>query len=696
MFRSSLGYSARPSRVAILLAIVVSVVTLSALSQQPAPPTAPAPELRVFDPSLIDASVDPCDDFYQFSCRNWFKRNPLPADQTSYGRFAELEELNRLQLKGILEEAAPTNASRSVNEQKIGDEYATCMDVAAIDAKGIGPLQPELDRIAALKKKSELPALLAHLQTIGVNAFFGMGAAQDYADSTAVIATYAAGGLGLPERDYYTRTDAKSVEQRQQYVAHVAKILALAGEPEAQAAKDAQTVLKLETTLALASLTVTETRDPQNLNHPTDFARFSADLPNFSLASYLAADHAPASGKINDTEPKFFAAFNTLVAKAPLNQIKVYLRWHLLHAFAGTSLPQSFDHETWGFYAHTLRGAQQEQARWKRCTSRVDGELGEALGQVYVTRYFPPQEKQRTLAMTLAIEQAMEKDVDGLDWMSPETKVRAKEKLHGVMNKIGYPDKWRDYSSLAIVAGDALGNQIRSDEFEHARDLAKIGKPVDRGEWYMTPPTVNAYYDPQQNNVNFPAGYLQPPFFSGKEDDAANYGDMGSTVGHELTHGFDDEGRQFDTTGNLKDWWTKDDELKFTERADCMVKQYDAIESVPGVHLNGKLTLGENLADLGGLWLAWIAWQEKAEAAHLDMAAKTDGYNPEQRFWIAYAQQWCTQTRPENLRAGALTDPHAPEEHRTNAILRDLPGFAKSFSCKAPQKMVSVKPCRVW
>ena len=667
-------------------------------SQQPAAASAltPALQLRVFDPSLIDASIDPCDNFYQFSCKGWFKRNPLPADETSYGRFSELEELNRQHLKGILEEVSAPVATRIPNEQKIGDEYASCMDAEAIDHKGIAPLEPELERIASLRSKSGLPALLAHLRSIGVNVFFAVVSSPDYADSNSVIASYGAAGLGLPERDYYTRTDAKSVEQRQQYVAHVAKIFELAGEPAAKAAKDAQEVMEIETRLANASLTVTEQRDPQNLNHPTTVAGLDKELSHFSLAAYLAADHAPSTGKINDSEPKYFAAFNTLLADTPLDQIKTYLRWHLLHAFAGTNLPDSFDHETWNFYAHILNGAEKQQERWKRCTERVDGELGEALGQVYVARYFPPTEKASTLALTLAIEQAMDKDIDALDWMSPATKVRAKEKLHGVMNKVGYPDKWRDYSSLMIVRGDPLGNQMRVREFNHARDLAKIGKPVDKGEWDMTPPTVNAYYDPQQNNVNFPAGYLQPPFFSGKEDDAANYGDMGSTIGHELTHGFDDEGRQFDATGNLKDWWTKDDELKFNERAGCMVDQYNAIESVPGVHLNGKLTLGENLADLGGLWLAWLAWQDKAHEAHLDMAAKTEGYTPEQRFWIAYAQQWCTQTRPESLRAGALSDPHAPDEYRANAILQNLPEFAKSFSCKAPQKMVSVKPCRVW
>ncbi len=695
MFR----HAALPYRCSFVSAavIVAGLMAAPAHCQTAAPAAAPAAhELRVFDPSLIDKSVDPCQNFYRYSCNGWFQRNPLPADQASYGRFTELFELNRLHLRKILEEAAVPSPARSPNEQKIGDEYASCMDTATVNRLGLAPIQPELDRIAALKTAAELPALVAHLQEIGVNAFFSFGSGQDYADSSAVISFYGAGGLGLPERDYYTRADPKSVETRQQYVAHVRRIFALAGEPESQAAQDAETVLAIETRLAKASLTITEQRDPQNLNHPTDVAGMEKMLTSFSLAGYVSAAHAPAAGKADDMEPKFFAEFNALVAGTPIDQIRTYLRWHLLHAYAGTSLPESFDHETWNFYAHTLNGAEKQQERWKRCTSRVDAELGEALGQVYVARYFPPEEKQQALEMTQTIEQAMDKDIDGLDWMSAATKVKAKEKLHAVMNKIGYPDKWRDYSKLEIVRGDALGNQMRAHEFEFARDAAKIGKPVDKGEWQMTPPTVNAYYDPQMNNVNFPAGYLQPPFFSGKEDDAANYGDMGSTIGHELTHGFDDEGRQFDKDGNLRDWWTKSDGEQFDSRADCMVKQYDAIEAVPGVHLNGKLTEGENLADLGGLWLAWIAWQEKAEAAHLDRTARMDGYTPDQRFWIAYAQQWCTQTRPEQLRTQAEGDPHSPDEYRTNSVLQDLPEFARSFQCKKTAAMVSPKPCRVW
>jgi endothelin-converting enzyme/putative endopeptidase len=677
----------------------------SSLSGQASPPatsggtqsTASPSELKVFDASLLDTSVDPCDNFYKFSCNGWFKKNPLPADQTSYGRFTELYELNRTHLKQILETAAAASPeSRSSNEQKIGDEYASCMDTEATNKGGITPLKPELDRIAALKSVKDLPELLGHLHRTGVSAFFAMSSNQDFADASQVILFYFASGLGLPERDYYTRTDAKSVEQRKQYVAHVTKMLALAGEPDAQAARDAQTVLDLETRLAKASLTITEQRDPHNLDHPTTVAALDNDLTHFSLAEYNRAARTPISGKANDNEPKFMAEFNRILADTPVDQMKAYLRWHVIHAYAGTSMPEAFEKESWNFYSHILNGAEKQQERWKRCTSRVDREMGEALGQVYVAKYFPPEAKERALTMTVAIEDAMGKDIDSLDWMSAETKARAKEKLKTVMNKVGYPDKWRDYSKLEIVRGDPFGNQQRVRQFNFDREIAKIGKPVDKAEWYMSPPTVNAYYDPQQNNVNFPAGYFQPPFFSDKEDDAANYGDMGSTVGHELTHGFDDEGRQYDKDGNLKNWWSKDDEKNFNDRAECMVKQYDAIEAVPGVHLNGKLTLGENLADLGGLWLAWIAWQDKANAAHIDMDDKADGYTPEQRFWIAYAQQWCTQTRPEQLRTQAQTDPHAPDEYRSNTVLGDLPEFAKSFSCKKGSKMVADKPCRIW
>lgn len=680
------------------LALLLSTGAAVAASGQTASPALgrSQSELKVFDATLVDPSVDPCDNFYRFACNGWFAKNPLPADQTSYGRFTELAELNRTRLREILEQAAVPSAQRTANEQKIGDEYASCMDTTAINKAGLKPLKPELDRIAALRSVQDLPTLLGHLHTIGVNAFFEVGATPDYANANNIISGYDAGGLGLPERDYYTRTDAKSEEQRKQYVDHVHRMFVLAGEPEARAQKDAETVLALETRLAKASLTNVEERDPQNLNHPTDVASFGKELTHFSVAEYVAAAHAPGSGKMNQAQPKFMAEFNTIVADTPLDEIKTYLRWHLLHAYAGTSTPQAFQDESWRFYAHVLNGAEKQQDRWKMCVSRVDREMGEALGQVFVAKYFPPAAKERAEDMTVRIEKAMDEDIDQLDWMSPDTKVKAKEKLHGVMNKVGYPAKWRDYAKLEIVRGDALGNQERVREFSLARDLGKIGKPVDKGEWEMSPPTVNAYYDPQQNNVNFPAGYFQPPFFSNGEDDAANYGDMGSTIGHELTHGFDDEGRQFDKEGNLANWWTKDDEAKFNERAECVVKQYDAIEAVPGVHLNGKLTLGENLADLGGTLLAWVAWQEKAKAEHVDLTAKLDGYTADQRFWIAYAQQWCTQTRPEQLRTQAQVDPHAPDEYRANTILQDLPEFAKSFKCKATDKMVIATPCRVW
>ena len=447
---------------------IVFLAAIPAFGQTPKPDTHGAP-LRVFDPSLIDNTIDPCENFYHYSCNGWFKRNPLPPDQIAYGRFTELYELNRLHLKQILEEAAKQSATRTPNEQKIGDEYASCMDTNVINKAGIATLQPELDRIEALKSIAELPTLLGHLHLLGANAFFHFSAEQDFADANQMISFYNAGGLGLPERDYYTRTDPKSEEQRKQYVDHVRKIFVLAGEPEAQAANDADTVMAIETRLAKASLTITEQRDPKNLNHPTDVASFSKELTHFSLPEYVSAVHAPATGKANDSEPKYFAEFNAVVADTPLDQIKTYLRWHLLHAYAGTSMPEVFETESWNFYDHILNGAEKQQDRWKRCTTRVDREMGEALGQVYVAKYFPPAAKKQALSMTLAIEEAMGKDIDSLDWMSPATKEQAREKLHTVMNKIGYPDKWRDYSKLEIVRGDSLGNLQRARLFNFNR-----------------------------------------------------------------------------------------------------------------------------------------------------------------------------------------------------------------------------------
>jgi putative endopeptidase len=665
------------------------------------PESSPAPSnLKVFDATLVDKSVDPCQNFYKYSCNGWFQKNPLPKDQISYGRFTELTEINRGKLRAILDDASIVTAARTANEQKIGDEYASCMDVAAINSKGIQPFQAALDSIAAVKDKKDLPVLIGELQRQGVDAFFGEGSNQSYADSSRVIAFFVAGGLGLPERDYYTRTDAKSIEQRKQYVQHVTNMFMLLGETPAVAAKDAQTVLAIETRLAKASLTVTEARNPQNLNHPMKLADLERTVPEFDFNPYLsvikAPLHDPKSDTVNVTEPRFYAELNTVLKETDLAAIKTYLRWQFIHSVAGTSTPQSIDNENFTFYSKTLNGQEEQQPRWKRCTRRVDRELGEALGQVYVSRYFPATDKQRALQMTEAIEAAMGRDIDNLQWMSSTTKARAKEKLHAVANKIGYPDKWRDYSKLEILRGDALGNMLRAREFENDRDTAKLGKPVDRGEWEITPPTVNAYYNAQMNDVNFPAGYLQPPFFSGAEDDAANYGDMGSTIGHELTHGFDDEGRQFDAQGNLSDWWTAEDGRKFNDRADCMVKQFDSYVPVDDVHINGKLTLGENLADLGGLWLTYLAWLDNAQKSKVDMNAKEEGFTPAQRFMVAYAQQWCTETRPESLRTELLTDEHAPDEYRTNGILADLPEFAAAFGCKKGQPMVADKVCKVW
>ncbi len=672
------------------------LISLSSHAQD----TATQKNMKGLDPKLIDATADPCVNFYQYACGGWLKQNPIPADESSYGRGTELDDQNQLVLKSILEKAASGGSDRSANEQKIGDYYATCIDSNAINEAGMKPLQPVLDRIAALKAKDELPELTAYLDSLGIGTLFDFSTDQDYKDATQEIAEFDQPGLGLPEKGYYDRTDEKSVKLREQYKAHVARTFELLGESPAQAQKDADAVLKIETELAKHSLSNVERRDPQALYHKMTLASFDSSTPSFAFTRYLRALNTPQVDSLNVTEPKFFIGLNEVLTSTDLDSLKTYLRWATIRRTPGTALPQALDDESFNFYGKILEGQPEQQPRWKRCARSTDRALGEALGQVYVAQRFSPQDKQRTLELTHDVEAAMSRDIDQLDWMSPATKIRAKEKLHLVANKIGYPDKWRDYSTLEIVRGDALGNVRRSAAFEVKRQINKIGKPVDHGEWGMTPPTVNAYYNPLMNDINFPAGILQPPYFDARQDDAVNYGDAGGVIGHELTHGFDDEGRQFDGSGNLKEWWTPEDGKKFTERADCVVKEYDGFVAVDDLHVNGKLTLGENIADLGGLKLAFLAYLDRAQKTGVDLTKKGDaeygGLTPEQQFFVAYGQGWCQNNRPEDLRLRVQTDPHSPEEFRVNGVLVNLPEFQKAFACKTGQPMAPAKRCAIW
>ena len=687
-------FGGKTLRLPVFFLLGCIVVTSAVAQQTPKSSELVLPYTPSLDTSSMDKTIDPCGDFYSYSCGGWQKKNPIPADQTSWSVYGKLYEDNLTYLRGILVEDAKAKNRGSI-EQKIGDFYGACMEEGEVNAAGAKPMQAELDSVAALKSTKDIAALLAKLHLAGDSALFGAGSMQDPDNSESMIVGLEQGGLGLPDRDYYLNDDQKSKDDRAKYLEHVQTVFTLIGESPEMAKQHADTVMKIETELAKNSLTRVDRRDPYKIKNRMTPAELAALAPNFDWNAYFAAAAVPKFDMLNVNSKVFFKDVSDQVGSVPLADWKTYLRFHIANS-RSPYLSKAFVDENFAFYRAYLRGAKEQQPRWKRCVEWTDQLLGEALGQEYVKKTFSPELKASTLDMTRRIEDAMAERIQQLDWMSPATKQQAVLKLKSIRNKVGYPDKWRDYSKLEIHPGDALGNHMRTSEFDVARDLTKIGKPLDKTEWQMTPPTVNAYYDQQQNNVNFPAGYFQPPFFSDKEDDAANYGDMGSTVGHELTHGFDDEGRQFDKDGNLKNWWTKGDEEKFNARADCEVKQYDAIEAVPGVHLNGKLTLGENLADLGGLWLAWIAWLDKAQTAHIDMTATTDGYTPDQRFWIAYAQQWCTQTRPEQLRSQALGDAHAPDEYRTNTVLTDLPEFAKSFSCKKTAKMAAPEPCRVW
>ncbi|PYQ62854.1 MAG: M13 family peptidase [Acidobacteria bacterium] len=658
-------------------------------------PLTALPYTPSLDLASMDRTADPCADFYQYVCGGWMKSNPIPPDQASWSVYGKLTEENGEFLWGILEEAAKPAADRIPTQQKIGDYFEACMDEPRIESLGSTPLNSVLDEIAALKSKGDLANLLAeqHQKDYGSGWLFGFGSDQDYGDATQVIAFAHAGGLSLPDRDYYTKTDTKSKETRDKYVRHVTKMLELIGESKAQAEKDAQTVLRIETDLAKPALTRVERRNPYNLYHKMTPAQLSALTPLFEWKLYLVRSGLITINTMNVTEPKFFKALNNELKTVPLSDWKAYLRWHAVHSRAAY-LSNAFVVEDFNFFRKTLRGVNELPPRWKRCVRYVDRDLGEAMGQEFVRRTFSADTKAKTVDMTRRIEAAMESEIKALDWMTDATKQRAIEKLHAVANKIGYPDRWRDYSSLDVKRGDFFGNATRATVFESRRELAKIGKPVDRGEWGMTPPTVNAYYNAQMNDINFPAGVLQPPLYDPKLDDAPNYGNTGSTIGHELTHAFDDEGRQFDGQGNLKDWWTPEDAKKFEERVQCVRDQYAQYTVVDDIKINSKLTSGEDVADLGGTLLAYIAWKDALANQHLE---PIDGFTPDQRFFIGFAQWACENERPENLRVNAITNPHSPGKYRVNGIVSNMPEFEKAFNCHDGNPMVrGAKACKVW
>jgi predicted metalloendopeptidase len=677
--------------------LFISLLCAAIVSCAQAPSTAAGVprEIPSFDVSAMDKSVDPCVDFYQYACGTWMKNNPIPPDKSRWGRFDELYENNLYILRDILVQAqAP--GQHGATEKMVGDFYAACMDEATIENKGIAPLAPELERINAAKSKADLIKVIAYMHQQATPALFAFYPQPDMHDSNATIAYIDQGGISLPDRDYYIKEDPKSVETRQKYLEHVQKMFELAGDRSNVAAAEAKTVLSIETALAQASMDRTQRRDPKTRDHKMTVAEIAATAPNFDLATYFASSGSPKFNTLNVGNPEFFKQVNTQLDSVSLADWKTYLRWKAINSHAQV-LTKAFVEEDFLFNGKYMSGQQEMEPRWKRCVRATDQNLGMALGQLYVDKTFGPEGKARTLKMVKAIENAMQQDIGQLAWMSDTTKKQAYAKLNAIVNNIGYPDQWRDYSSVVIKADDYAGNTERAGVFEVKRQYNKIDKPTDRKDWSMTPPTVNAYYRPPMNDINFPAGILQPPFYGKMMDDAVNYGGIGVVIGHELTHGFDDQGRKYDAQGNFRDWWTPEDGKEFEQRADCTAKEYSSFVAVKDdkgeVKLNGKLTLGENTADNGGLKLAYMALS--------DIIGNTpvkpiDGFTAQQRFFLAYGQIWCQNVTDQEAHKRVLTDPHSPGQWRVNGAVQNSAAFQQAFGCTAGQPMVSANACRVW
>jgi putative endopeptidase len=668
-----------------------------AKDEKPTPP----PPTKSFDLGAIDKTADPCVDFYQFACGNWDKNNPIPADQVRWARsFSLLGERNRYYLWQELDAAAKD--PKTPLQRKYGNYFESCMDTAAIDQKGLAPLQPALDEIAALKDTKQIGTLVGQLAEQGdPGTPFGFGIEQDAKDSSKQIAAIYQGGLSLPDRDYYLVDNPRFQRIRQEYRENMTKVFTLSGDSPEQAAKEADAVLKIETAMAKASMSRVELRDPEARYHIYTLADLQKLAPDFDFSVYFKDVKVRPFDRLNVGTPNFFKGLNDLLASEPVDAWKSYFKWHLLHGTA-SDLPAAYREANFDFFQKTLAGQKEPTPRWKLCTMQTDRALGEAVGQDWVAQHFPPKAKASMDQLVAALDKALADDIKTLPWMSEETKKAAEVKLSEYRNKIGYPEKWRNYDALKVKRDDALGNAQRNAVFERNWDLDHLGKPVDEKEWGMTPPTVNAYYDPSMNDINFPAGILQPPFFDPDVDPAVNFGGIGVVIGHEMTHGFDDEGSQYDGHGNLREWQTPEDRKKFTERTDCEVKEYNGFEAAPAhgdtkaAHLNGKLTLGENTADNGGLRIAYMALLDTLKDQGKSIDEKIDGYTEAQRYFIGFAQVWCQNQTEQSARQSALVDPHSPGKWRVNGTVQNFDAFGKAFGCKKGQPMYPENSCRVW